>query len=409
MGFAAAVSQHPLTTQATGEVAGALLESVGPRPDLVAVFTTSAHAGALEDIAGAVAAVVEPLAVVGCSAASVIGPHREVEAGPAVVALAGTVGPLRPVVLSIGPSDGSASAAGPGDPGRPEVDEGEPAPGAAGVAVRGWPTGLPFEARTLLLFADPFSFPLDPFLRWMHRRHPDVAVVGGLPAGARGPGGSRLVSGTTVRSDGAVGVLLGPSVTVSAAVSQGCRPFGRPLVVTGAVGNVITELAGRPPLERLVRQAYAELGPGGVERLGEGGLRLGRVTDEAADRFGPGDFLVRTVLGVDRATGAIAVGDEIPLGTTVQFELVDPDGADVELRRALAGERADAALVFSGAGRGSRLFSRPDHDVEAVRAALGPVPTAGFFTVAELGPVHGGGNARHTMAATVAMLAAPAT
>jgi small ligand-binding sensory domain FIST len=34
-------------------------------------------------------------------------------------------------------------------------------------------------------------------------------------------------------------------------VSQGCRPIGHPYIVTGAEGALITELGGRPPLQRL--------------------------------------------------------------------------------------------------------------------------------------------------------------
>lgn len=380
VGHAAAASQHPLTTQATGEVAGHLLEAGGPHPDLVAVFTTAAHAGALEDIAGTLQATLRPLAVVGCSADAVVGPDHELERGPAVVALAARVGPLQVVPIAI-----------------------------RGGGVDGWPEALPFALRTVLLLADPFSFPLDRFLQWMARRHPRVAVVGGLPAGARGPGGSRLLAGTSVHSTGAVAVLLGPSVAVSATSSHGARPVGPPMVVTGAHGNVITELAGRPALEQLAGVAGRHLpgpGAGAAGVLRTGSLRLGRVVVEGPGPPGAGDVLLRRVLGVDRRTGGIAVGDEIPLGTTVQFRLVDAAGAGEDLRRALAGHRAEAALLFRGAGRGSRLFPAPDHDVTAVHRALGPVPTAGCATVGECAPV-AGGNARHTMTATVVMLAPP--
>ena len=41
-------------------------------------------------------------------------------------------------------------------------------------------------------------------------------------------------------------MLLSGSTRVTTVVSQGCRPIGRPLVVTRAEGNVIHELAGRP-------------------------------------------------------------------------------------------------------------------------------------------------------------------
>lgn len=377
VGFAAAASQHPLTTQACGEVAGALLEEAGARPDLVIVFATTSHGGALPEIAATMTAALHPIAVVGCAAESVIGPHREVERGPAVVAMAAPVGPLRPVRLVLDGPD-----------------------------VRGWPGDLPFAASSLLLFADPFTFPLDAFLRWVAGHHPEVSVVGGAPSGSRGPGGSRLLVGTDVGASGAVGVLLGPSVELGAVASHGYRPVGMPLVVTAAAGNVITELAGRPALDSLVGQVAPDVVGSAVDGLRRGTLRLGRLVREGPDPPAPGDVLLRTVLHVDRVTGAMAIGDDIPAGTAVQFHLADPAGADADLRQALAGRQADAALVFTGTARGARLFPDRDHDVGLVHGALGPVPTIGFFTATELCPVHGS-NARHTSSAAVAMLRAP--
>ena len=57
--FASAISEHPVTAHATGEVAGQVLEKVGANPDLVVLFVTPPHAGALEDAAGAVRAILE--------------------------------------------------------------------------------------------------------------------------------------------------------------------------------------------------------------------------------------------------------------------------------------------------------------------------------------------------------------
>ncbi len=50
MPFAAAMSEHPLTAHAVGEVTGAVLERIGDRPDFATVFVTPPHAGALEDV-----------------------------------------------------------------------------------------------------------------------------------------------------------------------------------------------------------------------------------------------------------------------------------------------------------------------------------------------------------------------
>jgi small ligand-binding sensory domain FIST len=387
MPFAASLSEHPVTAHAVGEVAGAVLESLGERPDLAVVFVTQPHAGALEDAVTAIDELLHPLVLLGCAAESVVGPQREVERSAAVSLFAGRTGPLLPLVLeaSIDNFDGDGSLG----------------------AVSGWPSDLPFDPQALLLMADPYSFPVEEFLGFVAQRHPGLPVVGGMASAARGPGGNRISSGRRVRTSGAVGALLGPGVEVEAVVSQGCRPFGDPLVVTKAEHNVIIEVAGRPALERLVAQAHRSLSEQEVSLLEMGGLHVGRVIDEHREHFERGDFLVRNVIGADRELGALAVSDVVPVGTTVQFHLRDAHTADEDLHLMLDGRQADGALVFTCNGRGMRMFEEPHHDVGVLADRLGPLPTAGFFAAGEIGPV-GGRNFLHGFTASVALLRDPA-
>src|SRR5438445_227652 len=74
-----------------------------------------------------------------------------------------------------------------------------------------------------------------------------------------------------------------------------------------------------------------------------------------------------------------------------------------DLVRILEIERLDpvaGALLFSCNGRGKGLFGKPDHDVTALRSALGDIPVAGFFAAGELGPV-GGRNFVHGFTASM--------
>ncbi|MCU1351777.1 MAG: hypothetical protein JWM05_986, partial [Acidimicrobiales bacterium] len=79
MPFASALSEHPLATHATGEVVGQVLEQLGPRPDIAVLFVTGPFAGALDDIAATVRATLEPGALIGATAVSVLGGSHEVE------------------------------------------------------------------------------------------------------------------------------------------------------------------------------------------------------------------------------------------------------------------------------------------------------------------------------------------
>lgn len=358
--FAAAVSEHPVTATAVGEVAGDVLERLGegPPPDLAFLFVTEAHAGALEDAAGVVQAVLSPAVSLGCAAVAVAGPGVEVEEQPGVSLWAGRVGgPVAPFHVGEDP---------------------------------------PFEPTALILLADPFTFAVDELLEEV-----TVPVFGGMASAARGPGGNRLALGGHILTAGAVGAWLGPGVRVRSVVSQGCRPIGSPYVVTRAERNVIYELGGTSPVQRLRDMAATQLDEDDV-RLVNQGLHLGVVVDERKAEFGPGDFLVRNVLGADPETGAIAVGDVVEVGRTAQYHVRDAESADAELRRLLAGTEAEAALLFTCNGRGRRLFGEPDHDARIVHDALDGAPVAGFFAAGELGPV-GGRNALHGFTASIAL------
>jgi small ligand-binding sensory domain FIST len=133
------------------------------------------------------------------------------------------------------------------------------------------------------------------------------------------------------------------------------------------------------------------------------GLHLGRVIDEHRAEFGPGDFLLRSVLGADHERGAVAVASEVPLGSTVQFHVRDATTAHDDLATALSGRRAHGALVFTCTGRGSALFGVPDHDAVTIADTLDAPAVAGLACAGEIGPV-GGANHSHTMSTSVLLL-----
>jgi small ligand-binding sensory domain FIST len=362
--FAAALSEHPSTVEATAEVVGEVLDRVGPRPDLVALFVTAAHVARLAEIVRTVDAALEPGAVVGTTASSVLGRDREVEDQPAIALWAGTPGPVKPVRLeALRTPDGT-------------LLDGLTAERVAGAA-------------TLILLADPLSFPVDDVVEMLAVQAPHLRVVGGMASAGLAPGANRFVVGgprarAAVHTDGAVGVLLGPDQVVTTVVSQGCRPIGDPFVVTRAERNVIEQIGGSPALVRL-DELFGRLGEADRE-LVQQGLHIGRVIDEHKPDFGRGDFLVRNVIGADRGTGAIAIGDVVPIGATVQFHVRDAASADEDLHSLLADVDGDGALVFTCNGRGTRLFGRPDHDAQAVAPVVGGA-AAGMFCAGEIGPV----------------------
>ena len=366
--YGAALSEHPDSASAVGEVIGEILEAVGPSPDLAVLFASAAHRDAIGEMADAIHQVLAPSALIGATAVSVIGGPLEVEERPAVSLWAAAQCPVQPVRLE---------------------------------AVRsheGWAVGgMPADAEgTLLAVPDPFTFPSDALLN----AGPAVTVVGGLASAASRPGDNRLILNHEVYDDGAVAVLLDPGVEVRTVVSQGCRPIGQPFTVTKSEGNIVTEMGGRTAVDRL-RETLLGLDEDDRALVAKG-LHVGVVIDEHKSEFDRGDFLIRGLIGADEQTGALAVGDAVEVGTTVQFQVRDAATADEDLRELMADASAGSALVFTCNGRGTHLFDGPDHDAAVVHEALERAPVAGMFCAGELGPI-GGHNFLHGFTASVVL------
>ena len=134
---------------------------------------------------------------------------------------------------------------------------------------------------------------------------------------------------------------------------------------------------------------------------------MGRVIDEYKDKFERGDFLIRTLMGADPKSGAIAVGDVFRPGQTVQLHVRDASTAREDLHELmdslgpeLEGQPVHGALLFSCNGRGAHLYGEKDHDSRVITETTGEVPLAGFFCNGEIGPI-GNTNFLHGFTASI--------
>ncbi|MHB1423472.1 MAG: FIST signal transduction protein [Gemmataceae bacterium] len=387
MPFAAALSTAEPTLRAVEEVCDQTRSHLAGEADLAVMFFSTHHARAADVLARTVQQRLSPRCLLGCVAETVIGGDREIEQSPAVSLWVSrwakplTMEPFHLVLERT----------------------------ADGPSLFGWPdelTGSDARQTAVLLLGDPFTFPIDLFLRRVNEDAPGVGVLGGMASGIRGAGQCRLLFQDAVKDQGAAGVLLRGQLGLRSIVSQGCRPIGRPLVITRVKDNLILELGGKTPLTQL-QELWTTL-TAEEQNLFQQGLHIGRVLNEYQHEFQRGDFLVRNVLALERESGALAITDRVRVGQTVQFHVRDAETADEDLHALLrldvcAHERKpSAALLFSCNGRGSRLFSQPHHDARVLRAEAGDIPLAGIFAQGELGPV-GGQNFIHGFTASVAL------
>lgn len=387
MRFHSSVADHETASEAVAHLIDDAMDATGGVIDVAFLFFTAHHRDEAERVVEKVWLELDPQAAVGCSAEGVIGGDREIERAPGMSLLVGSMPDVRIHPFHIPAGDWRDLL----------LDDRDALAERVGVGP---------ETRAVVALGDPFTTPLTQFLEAADAAFKGVPLVGGMASSARAPGGNLLVRNDGVYEDGMVGLSLSGPLEVQTVVSQGCRPIGRPLVVTAAHDNVIEQLGGRPAVMAL-RDVVAGLG-GLDQRLLRNGLFVGQAISEYRDSFGRGDFLVRNVTGVDEASGTIAMADYVKPGRTVQFHLRDAETADEDLSMMLDAQRshptpAAAALLFSCNGRGTRLFADPGHDVGAARKAMPGTPAAGFFAAGEFGPV-GGRNFIHGHTASFALI-----
>ena len=388
--FATAFSDVPQTAAAVADVVDQLIASELGAVDLLLVCMTAHHAAEADRVRTKLRNTLNPGTLLGTTAEGVITDRHEQEREPGLAVMAAR---LPGVTLRTFRYD--------------QLDLGSATDAPADLAAQ---TGIiAAETAAILLLADPFSTPMVRLLPLMDEAWPGLPVIGGMASAARQPGQNRLLLDGEVLDGGAVGLAIGGAIRVDTLVSQGCRPIGKPMIITRSHRHIVQELGGRSALTMLQEMAVG-LDEADKELIRTGSLQVGRVINEYRDRFGRGDFLIRAILGVDSDTGYIAIGDpQVRVGQTIQFHVRDEATAREDLQLLLDAQLLHdpprGVLLCTCNGRGTRLYGRKHVDAEMIGDTLGNPPTLGFFAAGELGPI-GPRNFLHGHTASLAVFRA---
>ncbi len=355
--------------------------------DLVFVFISAQYGEETEVIVDRISAMFPNAILMGCTAEGTIGVDRELERMPSISLIAAELPDVNINPFHINQTQLAAAD-----------DESD------------WERLVAVSSESKPVFialADPFRVDIHSFIESINAFYPDAPLVGGVASAASAPRENRLICRGEIHREGIVGIALTGNVVVNTVVSQGCRPIGKPFVITKGEKHIIRELGGRIALEQL-HNVLESLSPED-DALARQSLLIGRVIDEYKDRFTRGDFLIHNIIGVDRKTGAIGMAGHAKTGATVQFHVRDAESADQDLRMMLsphAGNELQGAMLFGCNGRGTHMWPTAGHDIGVIRELCGDVPTAGFFCGGEFGPI-GGKNFVHGFTASIALFLEP--
>lgn len=378
MQWASAVSRDPVLAEAVDSAADDIEEHlVGDDADLVLVFVAPHHAPAFRTLPALLAERFPAAQQIGCSGVGVLGDGREVEREASVAIVAARLPDVRVRTFHIC----------------------YPVAEGASAHAKHWHELLGVDesvAGPMVLLADPFTVDARRLVEVLDGAFPECPKIGGLASGGQRPGHNLLIVDGEVHHAGVVGVLMTGAIEMDTVVAQGCRPIGGPLFVTGSDGNRILELDGQRPTAVLAH-LYDSLAPRDRE-LFRRSLFVGVVMEEGRQEYRHGDFLIRSIVGVDPESGVIVVAEDMDAGQVVQFHLRDASAASEDLETMLrhrgegAGPRPShgdprGALLFSCTGRGEALYGFAGHDSDLIRKHLGSVPIGGFFCNGEIGPV----------------------
>ena len=379
MKWASAIAEGPDLAAALDQCANSVAEELGPATpaSLAVVFVSADYAASFNEVPSILQSHLSGAAVIGCSAAGVIGNGQEIEHRRAVALTAAHLPGVR--LTSFRATQDTLPT--PDDPPDAWVR-------LAGVS--------PEDHPQFLILMDPYSTPGGELLSGLDFAFPAAAKAGGLASGGSAPGSHALYLGQDIYQDGAVGVTLTGDVVMDTIVAQGCRPIGEPKRITKCQHNNLLELDDQPPIIYL-QEMYRKLPPRD-QALVSGNLFLGIAIDPllTLDSVRPGDFLIRNLIGTDQERGILAIGEHLQEGQLVQFHVRDAvastEDLQIQLTQYLQGAGAKplmGALMFQCNGRGIHLYGRPNHDSDLFRERMGSIPIGGFFCNGEIGPVGG--------------------
>ena len=249
-----------------------------------------------------------------------------------------------------------------------------------------------FYPSSLMLFADPFSFQNHVFFDGFESISHYLPILGGLSSENGKEEKTFQFSGSRVGFDSVSAFAMGGKIRTETGLARSCHPFGDPMRITRAEGNLIYEMEGRPAYDMLL-ESISQVPISDTEQILHQ-VFLGIPVRSFQTDFTNSPYLIRNIMGINPKKGLLTCIAPIEEGEFVTFAFQDPEFAKQNLREMLEELRFRMlpnkpafGFYFNSCARGRNLYKQPDVDTQMIREFFPEVPVIGFSSYGELAPV----------------------
>jgi small ligand-binding sensory domain FIST len=328
------------------------------RPDLALVVASAAHGQGLPTIVREAERLLGRGAVVGGSVEGIVSANVEVSSFPAVMVLA--LSGVEAVPFMVSDAEGE------------ELRVGEDIAARAGDLE---------SSDLVVLLADSSSLEARALAQGLAAQLGPATVLG-TGAGPTPRGRPLLWHDGELAHDAVAGFVL-HGTRSRVAIAQAGRAVTPPLTITGARGNWVLGLDGRPALD-----VYTEVANRlGLDAGGEAPAQLLAGLAGCDDQTT--DLLVRNVVGFDPDRRRFSIPEPVVVGQRLALVVLDAGAARSEFASQL--EELDAGssafgLYFNCRARGASLFGEPGVEAKHIANAFADLPVAGLVGPYQLAP-----------------------
>ena len=181
------------------------------------------------------------------------------------------------------------------------------------------------------------------------------------------------------------GVVFNDNVQVLTGLSQGCTPIAPPHTLTDCDAHMAISIDNKPALD-VFKQDIGEVLARNVDRAA--GYIFAGFPIKGSDT---GDYLVRSIVGLNTDEGMLAIGEHLKTGSQILFCRRDGQTAIDDMKRMLNNikqrlgtQQPRGALYTSCLGRGHSLFGDDSQELKIISEVLGDIPLVGFYANGEI-------------------------